>query len=91
MNRVILSVDFRHAWAYVRVGGKTQNSAERHAKIVGRVLTERLSPKVGIGVPRYKGLDKKANQEVYEIPVGVFADPGPSKVALAELLLRGSV
>ena len=41
MKKSILGVDYRHAWAYVKVGAPTQNEAERLAKIRGEMRRER--------------------------------------------------
>jgi hypothetical protein len=91
--RIILGVDYRHKGisAYVKVGGRTPKGTERNAKIVGRVLQEKLPRGVHVGVPRYKGYDRKAKREVYEVPTIISGHVRASKAVLSELMLRGSV
>ena len=82
--RTITGVSYRHVAGYLRVVGRTQHSAEEHAKAVGTVLLNKL-PRTRVKPGRYRGLAGKLH--VYDVPV--LIGPGVKKV-LAQLVLQGS-
>jgi hypothetical protein len=76
--------------AYVLVGGYTKEGARGHAKIVSRVLRERL-PTAHIVPPFFLKFDPKAGKYLFRIVVYELNDRGRCKSVLAELALQGSV
>jgi hypothetical protein len=82
--RTIQGVSYRGVAGYLRVVGRTQHSAERHAKETGTSLLNQL-PDDKVRPGRYKGM--KGRLHVYEIPVLL----GPKvQAVLSQLVLRGA-
>lgn len=93
MNKYIAGVAYRHnlLTAYLKVIGHTQLEAERLAKKVGTALQQKLPKEAELGVARYRGYDRAADAEFYEIPIVIAACEKPAKAVLASLVLQGTV
>jgi len=91
MSKHILGVAYRHRelMAYVRVGGRTENAAERVAKRLNTVIHQKL-PKAQKYPPRSKGFDADGIF-IFEVPVGIDRCTDEAKAFLAEATLNGSV